>query len=117
MANFVAKDDIWKIHMSREHTAAKMWEKKWGFLTSEYQDIFEGKEGKEQKENKGSCSLPPIEDGMPLCQQKVPKTSGHLVGWRIGTEKNLNPFGSAFSESAPRQDLAKKLGWPHEALI
>ena len=109
MANFVAKDDIWKIHMSREHTAAKMWAKKWGFLTSEYQ--------KQNEETKAACSLPPIEDGLPFCQQKVPKTSGHLVGWRIGTEKKLNPFGSAFSESAPRQDLAKKLGWPHEALI
>ena len=40
-----------------------------------------------------------------------------MVGWKTGTERNLNPFGNAASEAAPRQDLAHKLGWPKEALL
>ena len=125
MANFVARDDIWKIHICRENTASKSWKNKWGFLTNEYKEIFDKSRTmrSEARENisEESVTFPPIEDGKPLvqCQMEsiIPKTSGQCVGWKVGTEKRLNPFGSAASEAAPRQDLARKLGWPKEALL
>ena len=50
-------------------------------------------------------------------KSNIPKTSGQYIGWKVGTESKLNPFGKAACEAAPRQDLAKNLGWPGEALL
>jgi len=105
--------------MNREYTAAKSWAKKWGFLTSEYHEMFQkGKELRGSQKESTACTLPPIEDGVPLVQQPIiPKTSGQVIGARVGTEHLLNPFGNAASEAAPRHNLAHNLGWPKEALL
>ncbi|KAL5261572.1 hypothetical protein ACHWQZ_G007322 [Mnemiopsis leidyi] len=121
MANFVARDDIWKIHISRENTASKSWKTKWGFLTSEYQEMFDNSKTmrRDAKEKTEDVVFPPIEDGKPLVQSGpkiIPKTTAQFVGWKVGTEQSLNPFGNAANESRPRQNLATKLGWPKEAL-
>ncbi|XP_063694475.1 ciliary microtubule inner protein 1-like [Bolinopsis microptera] len=119
MANFVARDDIWKIHINRESTASKSWKTKWGFLTSEYQEMFDN--SKTMRENaKPKTVFPPIEDGKPLVQSGskiVPKTAAQCIGWKVGTEQRLNPFGNAANEAKPRQNLGAKLGWPKEALL
>lgn len=94
MAKFVARDDIWKIHISREKYRLKSWKQKVGILTSEYQEMFDNSKTmrRDAKEKTEDVVFPPKEDGKPLVQSGpkiIPKTTAQFVGWKVGTEQSL----------------------------
>ncbi|XP_070759631.1 ciliary microtubule inner protein 1-like [Enoplosus armatus] len=118
--NFVHQDEIWKAHVKVEKDSAKVWPKKWGFLTEVY------KEYKRESENLKEAvrvELPHDRAARPPTPPEkyihvgpsppLPQTTQALIGWRSGhAYLQLEKYDMV---NHGRRSFLKELGWPPDA--
>ncbi|CAF0981968.1 unnamed protein product [Brachionus calyciflorus] len=101
--SFVAKDNVWKVHVDKEHQSAKQWPDKWGYI------IENDKNNSKQAKQSMTEPIKRINNFMP-----VPRTASAWIGWKSTEETcKLEKYGPY---TKARGSIIKSLKWPSEAV-
>jgi len=120
--NYVGENQIWKDHVDHEMLTARVWDKNWQFMKTDYKQLVKEEYPADARKpipvpkHLQIAPAPPLEECVKAypSSKPVPRTTCGQIGWRSGDkELNLEKYGRY---CRPRGGLIKQLKWPNEAV-